>query len=112
MGPNTSWTVTNTADFNADGKADLVWLARDGTIGTWLMNGGSVLEKRTQFAAGSGWSCSVAQDLSGDAKADIIWSNASGAVGDWLMDGTSNTSRAPLEPAGSANRVVPLQFHQ
>jgi len=112
MGPNTSWTVTNTADFNADGKADLVWLARDGTIGTWLMNGGSVLEKRTQFAAGSGWSCSVAQDMSGDAKADIIWSNASGAVGDWLMDGTSNTSRAPLEPAGLANRVVPLQFHQ
>jgi len=111
MGPNTSWTVTNTADFNGDGKADLVWLSRDGTVGTWLMNGGTVLEKRTQFTAGSGWSCSVAQDLSGDGKADIVWSNTSGAVGAWLMDGTSNTARAPLESAGSTNKLVPLQFH-
>jgi len=70
-----------------------------------------VLEKRTQFTAGSGWSCSVAQDLSGDGKADIVWSNTSGAVGAWVMDGTSNTARAPLESAGSTNKVVPLQFH-
>ena len=111
MPANTNWTVTNTADFNGDGKADLVWLARDGTIGTWLMNGGTVLEKRTQFAAGSGWSCTVAQDMNADGKADIVWSNTSGAVGDWLMDGTSNISRAPLESAGSTNKVVPLQFH-
>jgi hypothetical protein len=55
---------------------------------------------------------SVAEDLSGDGKSDLVWSSTTGAVGGWIMSGTSIDSRAQIEPAGSANRVVPLRFQQ
>jgi len=112
MGPNMTWTVTQVADFNGDGMSDLIWTARDGTVGMWLMNGTSIVERKTEMAAGSGWSVSVAEDLSGDARSDLVWSHTSGAVGAWLMNGTAIDSRAPLEPAGSTNKVVQVQFNR
>ncbi|HZZ91134.1 MAG TPA: FG-GAP-like repeat-containing protein [Usitatibacter sp.] len=111
MGPNTNWTVTQVGDFNADRSSDLIWTARDGTIGMWLMNGGTVVEKKTEMAGGNGWSVTVAEDLNADGHSDLVLSNSNGAVGAWLMNGTSIASRAPLEPAGSTNRVVRVQFH-
>jgi len=112
MGANTNWTVTQVADFNGDGNSDLIWTGRDGSVGMWLMNGTALLEKKSEMGPGSGWSVSVAEDLNGDLRSDLVWSSTSGAVGAWLMNGTSIDSRAPLEPAGSTHRVVPLQFQQ
>ena len=111
MGANANWTVTQVGDFNGDGMSDVVWSARDGTVGIWLMSGSAAVEKKTEMAAGSGWSVSIAGDLSGDANSDVVWSHSSGAVSAWLMNGTSISSRAPLEAAGSTNRIVPVQFH-
>jgi len=110
MPPNTNWTVTQVADFNGDGMADLIWTGRDGTVGMWLMNGSAIAEKKTEMGAGTGWSVSVAEDLDANGRADLVWSNTNGSAGAWLMNGTSIGARAPLEPAGSTHRVVPLQF--
>jgi len=111
LGPNASWTVTQVGDFNGDGNADLVWSAGDGTVGMWLMNGTSVVERKTEMGPGTGYRVSVADDLSGDRKSDLVWSNTNGAVGAWVMAGTAIATRAPLEPAGSTNKVIPLRFH-
>ncbi|HZZ91133.1 MAG TPA: FG-GAP-like repeat-containing protein [Usitatibacter sp.] len=111
MGPNTNWTVTQVGDFNGDGNSDLIWTSRDGTIGMWLMNGTTIVEKKTEMAGGNGWSVIVAGDLNGNLKTDLVLGNTNGAVGGWLMNGTSIDSRAPLEPAGSTNRVVPMNVN-
>ena len=110
MPANPNWTVSHVADFNGDGKSDLVWSGRDGAVGLWLMSSASVLERRTEMPAGTGWTASVAQDLSGDRKADLVWTHSSGAAGEWLMDGTSQVQRMPLEPPGSTKRLVPVEF--
>jgi hypothetical protein len=38
-----SWTPAYIADFNGDGKADILWQNTDGSLAIWLMNGGTCL---------------------------------------------------------------------
>jgi hypothetical protein len=38
VGPE--WQIRGVGDFNADGRADIVWRHADGTVSIWLMNGG------------------------------------------------------------------------
>jgi membrane-bound lytic murein transglycosylase B len=38
-----SWTPVRAADFNGDGKADILWQNTDGSLAIWLMNGGASL---------------------------------------------------------------------
>ena len=37
-----TWHVQDAADFNGDGKADIVWQNDNGTPAVWLMNGTAV----------------------------------------------------------------------
>ncbi len=44
LGQSTDWRVTNTGDFNGDGKTDIVWRQTStGTTYLWLMNGGQMV---------------------------------------------------------------------
>jgi hypothetical protein len=36
-------TPVRAADFNGDGKADLLWQGTDGSLTLWLMNGATCL---------------------------------------------------------------------
>jgi hypothetical protein len=36
-----SWTPIRAADFNGDGKADILWQNTDGSLAIWLMDGGT-----------------------------------------------------------------------
>jgi hypothetical protein len=40
--PGQAWHALNTGDFNADGKADILWQNNDGTPAVWLMDGFNV----------------------------------------------------------------------
>jgi hypothetical protein len=81
----TTWSVVGTADFNADGKGDLLWLDNTGNVAIWLMNGLSILQ-----AGGLGnvntWTVAGTADFNGDSRADILWYNG-GIVAIWLMNG-------------------------
>jgi FG-GAP-like repeat len=100
-----SWSVTHIADFNGDGKADILWRKTDGTVALWLMDGLSVLANVTLLGANPDWSVSHVADFDGNGKADLLWRNTNGAVTIWLMNGTSVASAAGILGADANWRV-------
>jgi hypothetical protein len=90
------------ADFNGDGKADLVLRHTDGTVQVWLMNGAAVMQIATWANAGSGWSALLAGDLNGDSKADMLW-QSHGRVRRGVAD-----ERAIVDQLGVAGGRRPL----
>ena len=89
------------ADFDGDGKADLLWQHTDGSVGMWLMNGTTKSFAAGMIGAGSGWSVKHVADFNGDGKADLLWQHTDGSVGMWLMNGTTKSFAAGLIGAGS-----------
>jgi hypothetical protein len=88
--------VQGVADFNGDGKADILWRnVATGATSIWFMNGVMKIGGgATSAYAGSYAAMQVAGvgDYNGDGKADILWRNATtGATQIWLMNGTSKT---------------------
>ena len=93
------WQIQRVADFNGDGKADILWR----NVGTgpdkdnlylWLMDGGQVVAGTgyTNAQADAGWQVQAVGDLDGDGNADIVWRKVgpgldTGALFVWLMDG-------------------------
>ena len=37
------WTIQHLADFNGDGKADILWRHTSGFVGLWFMDGPSAI---------------------------------------------------------------------
>ena len=51
-----NWHKIGSGDFNADGKADILWQNTDGTPAVWLMNGTSLISgANVGFDPGSNW---------------------------------------------------------
>jgi FG-GAP-like repeat len=49
-------TLMDAADFNGDGKADILWQNADGTPAVWLMNGLNVVSgANVGFDPGTNW---------------------------------------------------------
>jgi len=89
----TSWHVKTEADFNGDGKADILWQSDSGQAAVWLMNGTSVLSSANVGPnPGPTWHVKGAGDFNGDGKADILWQNDNGQAGVWLMNGTTKVA--------------------
>jgi FG-GAP-like repeat len=102
MAPGSGWTATHIADFNGDGKADILWRHTDGRVAAWLMNGLVSTGGAIFMSAGSGWTVTHTADLNGDGKADILWRHTDGRVAVWIMDGLGATSGAILLAAPNA----------
>jgi hypothetical protein len=86
-------------DFNADGKADLVWRNRiTGEVIFWLMNGTTVASEVHMPAPADRNAKIVAiADLNDDGNPDLIWRNQkTGANHIWYMNGTSYVSAADI----------------
>jgi hypothetical protein len=80
----------NVADFNGDGKSDLLWYhAPSGTTALWLMDGTTMIGS-TGLLVSPDWRPTHVGDFNGDGRADILWRNfATGQTSMWLMDGTT-----------------------
>lgn len=110
------WRVVGTADFNGDGKLDLVW-QNDNTrqVAVWYMGGtqGNTFLSDAWLASNgpAGWRVAGIADFNGDGKPDLIWQNdTTRQVSVWYMGGAQgNTfvSDAWLAPNGAPGwRVV------
>ena len=94
----TGWRLVSTADFNGDGKPDLVW-QNDSTRQAlvWYM-GGSLGNTFLWWdwlapSALDSWRLVDAVDLNRDGKPDLVWQNdATFQVVAWYMGGSNGNS--------------------
>jgi Ca2+-binding RTX toxin-like protein len=85
------WKIAGTADFNGDGRADILWRNTSGQLSEWLgtangglTNNGGIVNQ----TVGNDWKIAGTADFNGDGRADILWRNVSGQLSEWL--GTAN----------------------
>lgn len=88
------WIPVAEADFNGDGKADILWHNElTGQILLFVMNGTTKVAEQAIGAADPAWHIMGAADFNGDGHPDILWQNyASGQLFIWFM--TSNNGVA------------------
>jgi hypothetical protein len=85
------------ADIDGDGKADYLWVAKNGEVTAYL-NGGSsgdgwLWRSQGVIATGAGASRQDVKfaDIDGDGLADYLWINRlDGSVSEWRNDGTAD----------------------
>jgi hypothetical protein len=90
------WKIKGVADFNGDGRPDILWRHRlSGSNVVWFMGGTQntqIIDSVLLQSASSGWDIKGIADFNGDNRPDILWRNAdSGANVVWFMGGTQNT---------------------
>ncbi len=101
--------ATQRADFNGDGRSDILWRhASSGGGYVWLMNGAvRVSNSALPRVADPAWNIVGSGDFDADGKADILWRHAgSGAGYLWLMNGGQRIANRPLPTVSDPNWTV------
>jgi hypothetical protein len=106
---NTPWRVVGTADFNNDGRSDILWHnVTTGQMYIWYMtftngvaafgSGAYVTNAAMAPEAVLGaWKIVGVGDFSGDSKPDILWHNeANGAMAVWFLNGAVTSGSLDL----------------
>lgn len=87
---STPWRVSSNAlglaDFNLDGRSDILWRRPStGETSIWLMNGGVFTGIVLPGAVPSTWAPKSIGDFDGDGRGDIFWHNGStGETSVWM----------------------------
>jgi len=107
---STDWQVAGIADFNGDGRDDVLWRNTDGRLTDWLgtENGGFQPNSANLLDNVSlDWKVVGVGDFNNDGKADILWRNDDGRITDWLGTGTG----AFTDNVANAYNSVSLDWH-
>lgn len=85
------WTaIAAEADFDHDGKADILWQSTAGRLGIWSMDGAALKHLALPVGAmGREWSVAGVDDFNGDGRDDVVWVNRAGRIDVWTMNGTA-----------------------
>jgi len=100
--------VVAQADFDRDGKPDLVWRnLNSGVVTAWLLNNTTTLGTQVLWPAtnvgDAAWAPVATGDFNADGKPDMVWRNTtSGRVIVWFMDGLTTTGTAVIWPVTNA----------
>jgi hypothetical protein len=89
--PSGEWDIAASADFDRDGRADLLWRNRlTHKLAVWLLDGTvwrATIVPHPDAAADADWQVVAAGDFNGDTTVDLLWYNrVSGRVVQWLLD--------------------------
>jgi len=84
-----SWSIAALADFNGDGKDDLLWRNAGGIFTEWQSTGSGF--RTNVYANGTvapDWAIAQAADMNGDGMADLLFRNlGDGRLTVWQSDG-------------------------
>jgi hypothetical protein len=113
------WKVAAIADFDGDGKADILWRgvagANLGKTKLWIMNGSTVTSSTEKGIPGqtpllvNDYEIAGVGDFNGDGRADILWrSKSNGYHVMWFMEGASivGNNSVPVATVESGWKVV------
>ena len=106
-----AYSLLATADFNGDGRADLLWGNSSRTLYMWLASGtGFVSQGVGTYPAG--FVVKGAGDVDGDGKADLIMHNkASGTLTYWRMNGYTVAGTASVAIGTAYNLAAAGDFN-
>lgn len=90
------WKVVGAADFDSDGKSDLVLSHPDGRVALWYLNGRTLLRGTLLFASPGTRLLPVVTDLNGDGSPDFMEQDVVGQLAVRLMSGESMLTRLPV----------------
>ena len=95
-GPN-AWRIVGAADFNGDGRPDLIWQdPESGRSQVWFLGGpqGVMLTGSTPLSNANTWRIVGAADFDGDGHPDLIWQDpVTGMSQVWFMGGAQGVDR-------------------
>ena len=106
--PPSDWHIQDVADFNADGKGDILWRTDDGHLYLW----NSTPDPKVPFTfqdlgvPPSDWSIQAVADFNGDTKADILWRTGTGDLYLW-----NSTPGPAVSFTGQDLGVPPSDWH-
>ncbi len=96
------WRVRGTADFDGDGRLDLLLhRGQTGEVFLWLMNGTTVASGTltTPPNQDPAWRASATADFNSDGHPDVLWRHqATGELRAWLMNGATRLADVALAP--------------
>jgi hypothetical protein len=111
VGPG--WKIPQSADFNFDGMADVLWNEPEKNLFTvWLVAGTALLAPGPVFPGppGDGWEAITAGEFNHDGMADVLWGNPKhNLMSVWLMSSTDVLVPGPVIPGppGDGWTLVP-----
>ncbi len=110
-----SLKVAGVADFNGDGRNDILWRGADGALTNWLgrADGGFTGNDQAAFhKVPVAWKVAGAGDFNGDGRDDVLWRHDNGALTNWLggADGgfTGNDAAASFAGIPTSLKVAAL----
>ena len=93
-----NWSIAGTADFNGDGKGDILWRdTNTGTVAVWLMTGGTIVASGAPWGAiPNNWVIAGTGDFNRDGTDDILWRNTNSGLALWTMSNGQMASNTGL----------------
>jgi hypothetical protein len=99
-----AWEIASVADFNADGKPDILWRhSTQGIMAVWYLDGINLVGASLTNPSAIDdiqWQIQATGDFNSDGKPDILWRHATqGIMAVWFMDGISLTAASLTNPS-------------
>jgi hypothetical protein len=99
------WTVRGVADFNGDGRPDLLLSHADGLLGVWFLLGSerigaTMLSPQT---VNPDWTVAATGDYDGDGNTDILFQKPDGDLVMWRMLRTARLQELDVNPVNPGN---------